>query len=849
MAGTNYFAEFNTNVKISLTNDDDFAVLAECNGNPNVVATESDRYMPGCIMIRTDYNLGDNLYQNNGTLSLPSWSVIGGGGPVTGLTGSPTQVVYIDNSGNGTGDGLFTRDSMTNESLFGMNQNGGTQTSQFILNETTLFGIPGTNGGGIELVGIDGSAYSGVVNPSAVGAPFNYATLQRASDALGNTALQIVAPGQMFGQFTNGVDATAQISLTANQAGFGIDDSDYGGTDEAYIQVEWNAGLGAQEIVTNFRNGADVYRTLIGSYGVKFDFGGGNTYTFPKVDGSNGQVLTTDGAGNLSWQTGGGGGSITADQIGFGDSSNTLTSTSAFKYYDANNLFEQTVPNNTGNAGTTTSPLSFGPASFTGSGLDDLTLTWNSATYKSNKYGGNLQIQIDSTGSPDTFSWTYTGAYSQIVGTGSNVPITGGPQVLSDLQGRRIAEIAFASDTGHTLSDRWNASTSLSTYAWGSLLTDGNHEFMVARPVVGQYYGGDAQYLTDIAGNGTRWEITDAVGEFSIYSPRYFRLEAPGALTAIFADMQNGTMKFNTNNLLIRDIGDSATYFSINPPSSVGGFGDWSNLATGATVAVDWAIGGSKVTLTGNSSNGTQFFVDGLNQEVKARLDGHFSVVDVTNAIPAIDLDTVNKLGQFGWVSGTGVNGNYLYIDDANHDSRFVTDGAGYFSVKGGSNILFQVNTPSGLITSGDISNATTRAKAIIDISNKQFRFSTGGTDRFIAYEDWVLLGGAVVFGSIQTYTSTGSVTMNNNVSTLVYDPASVNATATITLPTSSGGSGSTVTILFGGTITSGNPVVTALTIAPGSGNTIVDSNIPTTALAGDSLSYRKIGAYWYRID
>ena len=43
----------------------------------------------------------------------------GGGGPVTGLTGTPTQFVYIDNAGNGTGDALATRDSSTLETTIG----------------------------------------------------------------------------------------------------------------------------------------------------------------------------------------------------------------------------------------------------------------------------------------------------------------------------------------------------------------------------------------------------------------------------------------------------------------------------------------------------------------------------------------------------------------------------------------------------------------------------------------------------------------------------------------------------------------------------------------------------------
>ena len=43
----------------------------------------------------------------------------GGGTPVTSLTGTPTEIVYIDNAGNGTSDALATRDSVTNETYIG----------------------------------------------------------------------------------------------------------------------------------------------------------------------------------------------------------------------------------------------------------------------------------------------------------------------------------------------------------------------------------------------------------------------------------------------------------------------------------------------------------------------------------------------------------------------------------------------------------------------------------------------------------------------------------------------------------------------------------------------------------
>lgn len=51
----------------------------------------------------------------------------GGGGstPVTSLTGTPTEIVYIDNAGNGTSDALATRDSVTNETYIGYRTSGG----------------------------------------------------------------------------------------------------------------------------------------------------------------------------------------------------------------------------------------------------------------------------------------------------------------------------------------------------------------------------------------------------------------------------------------------------------------------------------------------------------------------------------------------------------------------------------------------------------------------------------------------------------------------------------------------------------------------------------------------------
>jgi len=47
------------------------------------------------------------------------------GGGVTSLTGTPTEIVYIDNAGVGTSDALATRDSVTNETYIGYRTSGG----------------------------------------------------------------------------------------------------------------------------------------------------------------------------------------------------------------------------------------------------------------------------------------------------------------------------------------------------------------------------------------------------------------------------------------------------------------------------------------------------------------------------------------------------------------------------------------------------------------------------------------------------------------------------------------------------------------------------------------------------
>ena len=74
----------------------------------------------------------------------------GGGGstPVTSLTGTPTEIVYIDNAGVGTSDGLATRDSVTNETYIGYRTSGGDFSNAFHLGN--ILGGALSDGAGLQ---------------------------------------------------------------------------------------------------------------------------------------------------------------------------------------------------------------------------------------------------------------------------------------------------------------------------------------------------------------------------------------------------------------------------------------------------------------------------------------------------------------------------------------------------------------------------------------------------------------------------------------------------------------------------------------------------------------------------
>lgn len=97
---------------------------------------------------------------------------------------------------------------------------------------------------------------------------------------------------------------------------------------------------------------------------------------------------------------------------------------------------------------------------------------------------------------------------------------------------------------------------------------------------------------------------------------------------------------------------------------------------------------------------------------------------------------------------------------------------------------------------------------------------------------------------SVLTITSGTSSTVTNGYNIVRFNPASVMATYSLTLPTTYHTSNKILLVFDADAITDGSPVITNLTIIAGSGRTLRQRVIPITADAGETISYHLIGTH-----
>lgn len=112
--------------------------------------------------------------------------------------------------------------------------------------------------------------------------------------------------------------------------------------------------------------------------------------------------------------------------------------------------------------------------------------------------------------------------------------------------------------------------------------------------------------------------------------------------------------------------------------------------------------------------------------------------------------------------------------------------------------------------------------------------------------------GGGAVADVIQNYVSGATVTQTPGANYIVLNPATVIASLTLTTAIlTSLHPSNDIYIVVGGTITSGNVVITNFNIVAGAGLTLVQAIDPNgnTLYAGEVLRYHKVGNSLYRID
>ena len=620
----------------------------------------------------------------------------GGSGPFTGITGTPTEVAYFDLSGNGTSDSNFT----TTATTFNVSRTPGTgyDGSLSITDNTFGFGIPGIVGyaqtaeGYNGFLAVDASLFGGGQNQAFFGF-FN---------PFGGPAAEVQTRYDV-GSDEAQLDINVEDSLT-NRSRIQIN-SRTTGTSAGVTFYAVNAS-GSNSVFAVRDSGGDRLLFLDNDGNLQIN----NAWYLPNADGSAGQALLSNGSGQAYWGAASGGSSLTQNYIGFGDAFNSLKGDASYQYLLSDFQVLQTIPSNTGNGGTTTPALAFGPASFVGSGLDDLTLTWNNATYLSKKYGGNLTIQITANGASDEFFWNYTGPYSEWIGTGSGVIIMPGPISLLDNNGNLIAQVEFASTTGHTVGDTWTAGTTLSLMPWGHVITDsGVYNSFEIRPAYGRFSIGDASGGMSLAGNGTNITVNDLIAQTSIYS-------------------SNG-IEFTTNSPFNVSTTGSDTVFRAYPSARQVIAGDVSNSGNSTKLTVDDNARRIFSYAYDSFNNLYQMEVDGTSQYARLyAIDGvaYTSTVSVNTTSSSLNFqDSVS--GTQNVISVAPFSSLMTSVGPTSTTS-FATQAGTVTAYNGAGNESLNIDTELYKLTLGDIDAGANSTSFLIDDPNSQISARTDGS-------------------------------------------------------------------------------------------------------------------------
>ena len=259
-----------------------------------------------------DHSTEGYIKSNVGSLT------IGGNGTTGGVTISDGSVAIRTGTGNVAAIDLYCESSNAHKvtvkapphSSFSGNVN---------------FQLPGDNGTSGYVLKTDGSGNTSWVQQSG---GIGLASLSVSQQAVGTAGLTY---DNTTGQFTytppdlssyltsyteqdNINTVTGRGGTTSNSVVFGGD----GSTNGIYLNngvISAKSSTGTSSKIEIYSNNNNQYKVTLQAP-LSTDFSGNTTFTLPGTNGSNGQVLTSDGSGNTSWSTlsgGGGGASVTVN--------------------------------------------------------------------------------------------------------------------------------------------------------------------------------------------------------------------------------------------------------------------------------------------------------------------------------------------------------------------------------------------------------------------------------------------------------------------------------------------------------------------------------------------------------